>query len=192
MDISKLTEVKRIFSKVIDEFGRFEILVNTAAVFIPQNFFNVTEKLFDKSYSVNLKGTLFTCKEASDYWIKNKIKGKIVNFSSIAGRITMPHNLPYAVIKAAVIHMSQIIALELGKYEINVNVICPGLVDTPMAKPFLSNPEFVKSDLARIPMGKIQTIEQCVNATLFLASKLSDQITGEVISVDGGWHLGHP
>ena len=86
--------------------------------------------------------------------------------------------------------MTKIMAIELGKYDISVNVICPGLVDTPMAKPFFSKPDLVKADLARIPMGKVQTVEECAQAVLFLISSNANQVTGEILGVDGGWHIG--
>ncbi|MHA1839337.1 MAG: SDR family NAD(P)-dependent oxidoreductase [Candidatus Ranarchaeia archaeon] len=192
VDVTSQQQVKEVFQKVIADLGVPTVLVNSAGVFTPQSYFDTTEDVFDKLFAVNVKGIFFMCRAATDYWIAHKLTGKIINFSSIAGRIVMPYNLPYATVKAAVIHMSKIIALEVGKYGINVNVICPGLVDTPMARPFLSKPDLLKGDLARIPMGRIQTVDECADAILFLASDASNQVTGEVIGVDGGWHIGHP
>ena len=182
--------VKNAFQCILDQIGAPDIVVNSAGLFKPVSYFETTEENMDTMFAVNVKGTFFMSRAATDYWIAHKLKGKIINFSSIAGRIVMKYNLPYAVAKAAVIQMSKIMALELGKYNINVNVICPGLVDTPMAQPFLSKPELLKGDLARMPLGRLQTVQECSNAILFLASEASDQVTGEIIGVDGGWHIG--
>ncbi|MHA2059634.1 MAG: SDR family NAD(P)-dependent oxidoreductase [Candidatus Ranarchaeia archaeon] len=192
IDVSQRKQVDKVFQQIINDYGTIDILVNSAAKHAGQSYFNTTEDILDQLFAVNLKGTFFTCRAVTDYWIKEKKPGRIVNFSSIAGRVVMPYNLPYALSKSAVIHLTKIMALELGKHNINVNVICPGLVDTPMAQAFLSKPELLKSDLERIPMGKIQTTRDCAQATLFLASDGANQITGEVIGVDGGWHIGHP
>jgi NAD(P)-dependent dehydrogenase (short-subunit alcohol dehydrogenase family) len=192
IDISQRSQVNEVFKEIINTLGTVDILVNSAAKFLAQSYFDTTEDVLDQMFAVNVKGTFFTCRAVTDYWIEKKKHGKIINFSSISGRVVMPYNFPYAISKSTVIHMSRILALELGKYNINVNVICPGLVDTPMAKTFLSQPELLKSDLKRIPMGKIQTTKDCAKTTLFLASEGADQITGEVIGVDGGWHVGHP
>ena len=192
VDLSNQDAVNQVFKSIFDKDGVPDILVNSAGLFVPQSYFDTTGEMLDKMFAVNVKGTFFTCRAVTDQWIAEKRKGKIINFSSITGRIVMRFNLPYAVAKSAVIHMSQIIALELGSYGINVNVICPGLVNTPMAKPFFAKPDLLESDLQRISMGCIQTVDECANAVLFLASDLANQITGEIISVDGGWHIGHP
>lgn len=190
-DISKNADVEKLIKKTISEFGGVDILVNNAGVAIgggPLQEFKDEE--FDPMWDVNVKGIL-NCTRAVAPFMKEKRYGKIVNIASVAGLGTslLPGNMLYASTKAAVIIITKRLALELGKYDINVNAIAPGLIRTDMALGGRSEEERKK----RIEyfeehsmLKRIGEPEDIAHAALFLASDESSFITAQVLTVDGG------
>jgi 2-deoxy-D-gluconate 3-dehydrogenase len=118
--------------------------------------------------------------------MRKKGGGKIINISSIAARRASPGMGIYCVAKAGVEMLTKVLAVELSQDRINVNAVAPSMVKTPFSQPFWGNESMAKEILKTIPMGRIPEPEEVVGAVLFLASALSDYITGEVITVDGG------
>lgn len=184
-DVSKLEEVKGMFSKIIQAFGRIDILVNNAAILLKGDLAETSDeefyRIFDRMWEVNVKGVVYCCKEAVKYMKKNGY-GKIINIASNAGIGTaFPGTTPYAVTKAAVIMLTKRLAFELGRYGIYVNAIAPGMVLTDMA-----SPEGVKLARERSVLGRVGKPEDIARLALFLASDESNYITGQVIVADGG------
>ena len=160
---------------------------------------NISEDDWDLTLDTNLKG-VFLCNRAIIPYFKKQKKGKIINISSIAGRRGsdwLPH---YSASKAGVIVFSQVVAIQLGLYNVNVNTICPGFIWTPMsviAGKIMSkvypkfrdmNPTEVFNEIikTRVPLGRPQTPDSIGNAAVFLASDEAEDITGQAINVDGG------
>ncbi len=183
-DVSKTDDVKNMVQKAIAKFGRIDILVNNAGMLFPAAFMDSTEEMWDKTIDVNLKGAYLCSKEVAPIMLNQK-KGKIVNISSVCGlaQKSALGNTPYAVSKAGVIGLTRSLAVNLGP-TINVNAICPGVIDTDMVAFF--TPERKKMIVEETLLKRIGKPEDVAKAALFLASDESDFITGEIVTVGGG------
>jgi galactitol 2-dehydrogenase len=195
LDVTKLDSIAACVKAVEDTAGGVDILVNNAAVFDMEIFQDTTEKSYDRQFAVNVKGTLFMMTAVSRSMIARDKGGKIINFSSQAGRRGEPLVVVYCASKAAVISMTQSAGLALIKHGINVNGIAPGVVDTPMwdvvdglfAK-YENRPIGEKKRLVgeAVPFGRMGTPEDLTGCAVFLASSDSDYIVAQTFNVDGG------
>jgi len=183
-DVSKANEVKRMIQKTVAEFGRIDVLVNNAGVLSPAAFLDSTEEMWDKTMSVNLKGMYLCSKEVAPIMLNQK-RGKIISISSVCGlaQKSALGNTPYAVSKAGVIGLTRSLAVNLGP-AINVNAVCPGVIDTDMVAFF--TPERKNAIIEETLLKKIGRPVDVAYAVLFLASDESDFITGELVTVSGG------
>jgi NAD(P)-dependent dehydrogenase (short-subunit alcohol dehydrogenase family) len=188
-DVSKREEVENLFTDTIEAFNKVDILVNNAGIAIGASLLETTDEIWDKHMDVNLKGVFLCTQIAARYMIERKY-GKIVNISSNSGfGIAMPRDNSYAVSKAGVIQLTKSSAFELGKYNINVNCVAPGAVDTVMLRGNRSDEEYEKVLEGRrnlSSLGITGTPEDIANAVLFFASDESRYITGKILLVDGG------
>ena len=186
INVGKADQVESLFNSIENSFGKLDILVNNAGmnIFTPA-VAEAEEGLWDKTLETNLKGTFLTVKYALKLF-KSAGGGKIINITSIAARKAAIGMGIYCVAKAGVEMLTKVLALELAQTGIKVNAVAPGMVRTQFSMPFWSNEEILKEITKTIPMGRIAEMEDVVGAVLFLASGLSDYITGEVITVDGG------
>ena len=186
MDVSKMDEIFSAIEKIKLHFGRLDILVNNAGV-APENLIeNVTEKDFDYTLAVNLKGTFFTSQAAGKLMIQQKF-GRIINLSSQAGFIALPTESVYCITKAGIVHLTKCFAVEWAKHNINVNAVAPTFIYTPGTEEYLSNEKTKQYVLSKIALGKIGEPKDVANAVLFLASPAASLITGTTLMVDGGW-----
>jgi len=185
--VGKSDQIANFFKGVKEKFGRLDILVNNVGmnIFTP-SIIEMEEPLWDKIIDLNLKSMFLTCKEAVKLMRNGGHGGKIINISSIGARKSAAGMGGYCIAKAGVEMLTKVLAVELAKEKINVNVVAPGMVKTEFSKPFWSNENFLNEIAKTIPMGRIAEIEEVVGSVLFLASELSDYITGEIITVDGG------
>ncbi len=190
-DVGDRDAVVRMVEKAVSGFGRVDILVNNAGVEVRGgSLLEFQEEAFDRMAQVNVKGLLHCTKAVAPHMMEKRY-GKIVNIASVAGLGTaaLPGNLLYASTKAAVIVLTKRLALELGRYGINVNAIAPGLIRTDMGVGHRSTAEQKEriQHFEKVSMlGRIGEPEDVANAVLFLASDESSFITGQVITVDGG------
>jgi len=182
-DVSKFNEVKEMVEKTIEKFGRIDILVNNAGVISKKySIAEIDEEEWDRILNVNLKGTFNCCKAVVPYMIKQE-RGKIVNISSIAGRMGGMVGVHYAASKAGILGLTYALASELAKYNITVNAVAPNAVDTEMIS------EELKEKIAKLtPLKRIAKPEEVAHAVLFLIE--NDYITAEVIDVNGGRYPG--
>jgi NAD(P)-dependent dehydrogenase (short-subunit alcohol dehydrogenase family) len=186
LDVSKMNEIKPAIEKIKDHFGRIDILVNNAGI-APENLIeNVTEKDFDHTLAVNLKGAFFVSQAAGELMIQQKF-GRIINLSSQAGFIALPTESVYCMTKAGIAHLTKCFAVEWAKYNINVNAIAPTFIYTPGTEEYLANEENKKHVLSKIVLGKIGEPKDVANAVLFLVSPAASLITGTTLMIDGGW-----
>jgi NAD(P)-dependent dehydrogenase (short-subunit alcohol dehydrogenase family) len=186
MDVSKMREIQTAIERIKNHFGRLDILVNNAGV-APENLIeNVTEKDFDYTLSVNLKGTFFVSQAAGKLMIQQKF-GRIINLSSQAGFIALPTESVYCMTKAGIAHLTKCFAVEWAKYNITVNAVAPTFIYTPGTEEYLANEENKKQVLSKIVLGKIGKPKDVANAVLFLVSPAASMITGTTLMVDGGW-----
>jgi len=183
--------VKQMVDKSLREYGSVDILINNAAVLMGSgSLLDFKDDEFDHMWQVNVKGILY-CSRAIVPHMMEKQYGKIVNIASIAGLGTsrLPGNMLYGSTKAAVVILTKRLALELGRYGINVNAIAPGLIRTDMgmgSQNSAKQEEFLKYFEEKSILGRIGEPEEVANAALFLASDKASFITGQVLTVDGG------
>jgi D-sorbitol dehydrogenase (acceptor) len=195
VDVSQRQSIEAMARTVADQVGEVDILVNAASIFDMAPLSEITEEHFDKQFDINVKGLLFTTQIIAAQMINAGKGGKIINFSSQAGRRGEANVAFYCATKAAVISLTQSMALELIKYKINVNAIAPGVIDTPMwdvvdslfAK-YENRPIGEKKRLVgeAVPYGRMGVPEDITGAAVFLASSDSDYILAQTLNVDGG------
>lgn len=183
--IGKKEEIENLVERVVKELGRIDILVNNAAtnpVFGP--ILNVEERAWDKIMEVNLKGYFLISLAVGKVMMKQK-GGNIINLASTAGMKPSPMLGAYSISKAGVIMLTKVLATEWAVFNIRVNALAPGLVETKFSKALWSNPEILKEALRDVPLGRIAQPEEIVGAALYLASEASSYVTGETLVLNG-------
>jgi NAD(P)-dependent dehydrogenase (short-subunit alcohol dehydrogenase family) len=186
-DVSRKSEVNRAVEKIIKRFGKIDILVNNAAVLTPSPFISINNAMLDKTLDVNLKGSFYCAQAVAKHMIKNSY-GKIINISSVSQFTPFYESVHYAMSKSGIKMLTKCLALELGKHNINVNSIVPGIIKTDIIDAY-EDADLMKRMLKLMPLKKIGNPEDIVGAALFLASENSDYLTGINIIVDGGFSL---
>ena len=184
--MQKKLKKKQICYKIIKEKGRLDILVNNAGITRDDLLMKMSEEAFDAVINTNLKGCFNTIRHASRYFLKQR-SGKIVNMSSVSGVMGNPGQANYSAAKAGVIGLTKSVAKELSSRGINCNAIAPGFIETEMTEAMTDKAK--EATIAMIPLGRTGQTEDIAKAVLFLASDMSDYITGQVISVDGGMSM---
>jgi len=183
--VGRIEEINNLVKRVVDEFGKIDILVNNAATnptMVPA--IEVDDRAWDSIMNLNLKG-LFFLSQAVAKIMKEKGGGKIINIASIAG--ISPDILPvYSISKAGVIMATKVMAQQWAQYNIRANVVAPGMTKTGFSQPLWGNPDILKAVTSRNPMGRIADPEEMVGAVIYLASDASSYVTGQVLAVDGG------
>ncbi len=183
-DITKSVEVKAMVNQVQKAFGRIDILVNNAGIIRRGTIDTVTEEDWDQVIDVNLKGT-FNCSKAIVETMKRQRYGKIVNVSSIAGKMGDITSAPgYGPSKAGVDALTKTLARQLAPYDINVNAVSPHAIETEMSAQW--SEERRREIITSIPLGRLGKPEDVAEAVLFLASNDASFITGEILDVNGG------
>jgi len=210
INLANISEIQPMIDRVVAEYGRLDIMINGAGLMQTKPLMSVTEAEWDRIVDVNQKALFFCCQAAGGQMIKQTpaaVKaagrnetshGKIVNFSSIAGRHGRPLAPAYASSKAAVISITQSCALAFAPYNINVNAVCPSVVATPMWEQIdrdraaifgLAPGEATKAYIETIPLKRAGTPEDMAGAVAFLCSSDADYITGQTLNVDGGFEM---
>ena len=185
-DVTSYADAEKTVQAVIEELGRLDIMVCNAGITMDGVLLKMTEKQWDQVINVNLKG-YFNYNKAAALHFKEMKYGKIVNISSINGMRGKFAQANYAASKGGTIAMSKSLAKELGRFNVNVNVVAPGMVLTDMMRSVPQ--EFQASALAETVLGRFATPEDCGNLVAFLCSDMSKHITGEVIKIDGGQYI---
>jgi NAD(P)-dependent dehydrogenase (short-subunit alcohol dehydrogenase family) len=195
VDVSKTEDAERMTSRTVKEFGKVDILVNNAAVFVHSKVVDMTEDQWNFVLGVNLKGAFLCCRAVAREMIRRNAGGKIVNISSNAGLVGYANYSAYCASKWGLLGFTQSLAKELAPFRINVNAICPGDIDTEMLQEEIrkianarsvSEQEVRQEKLRSIPMGKFAAPQDIANLALFLVSDESSHITGDFIKVTGG------
>jgi NAD(P)-dependent dehydrogenase (short-subunit alcohol dehydrogenase family) len=186
VDVSKYAEVEAAVAAALKEFGKIDILVNTAGLNagMGQPFLKQVQETWEKDMAVNVYGTMNFAKAVLPSMIEHKY-GKIINFSSIVAKMSGPGS--YAAAKAAVLAVTRGLATQFGPSNINVNAIAPGMVQTKFFASMGNRADAMFDDMAsKAPLKRNQTVEDMANAVAFLASDVSKNITGQCIQVDSG------
>ena len=183
VDVSKKTLVENAVATLLTTWNDLDILVNNAGITRDGFIIKMTEEDWDEVININLKSVFNTCKAVARQMMKAK-KGKIINVSSVVGIIGSAAQVNYAASKAGMIGFSKSLAKELARKNICVNCIAPGYIQTRMTESLTE--DLKEKILSSIPFNKYGTTEDIAQAALFLASNMSDYITGQVLTVDGG------
>lgn len=176
------SEVEEVFTKVKDMYGSLDILVNNAGVSARESFYDYKPEEFEKVIDLNLN-SVFICAQAAAKIMKEQGGGVILNTSSMVSLYGQPAGVSYPASKFAVNGLTKSLARELGKDQIRVNAVAPGVTRTDMVAALPE--DMVKRITAPIPLGRVGEPEEVANAFLFLASDMASYVTGEILSVDG-------
>ena len=182
-DASVYSDCEKLIQNVLNDFGNIDVLINNAGITKDNLLLRMSEEDYDKVMDVNMKSVFNMTKACQRTFLKNK-KGSIINISSVVGLKGNAGQSNYAASKAAIIGFSKSIALELGSRNIRCNVIAPGFIKTEMTDKL--SEEVIQSWNDNIPLKRPGESEDVANLCLFLASDLSNYITGQVINIDGG------
>jgi len=187
MDMSRLDEISTAISQAVAHFAKLDILVNNAGI-APENLAeNVTERDFDATLAINLKGTFFASQAAGRIMIRQNY-GRIINMSSQAGFAALPTESIYCMTKAGIAHLTKCLAVEWGKYNITVNAVAPTFIHTPGTEEYLSVPKNRADTIDRIAaLHRIGEPMEVASAVVFLASDAASLVTGHTMLIDGGW-----
>jgi len=190
-DVVKPGDVDQMVQKTLEEFGRIDILVNNAGVglgFTPSQ--ECEKEKWDKVVAVNLTGT-FLCSQAVGREMIKQKSGKIINLASMWGFISSPGGqaTAYNATKGGVVMLTKTLASEWAKYNICVNALAPGFIETDMSLEFFKRPEILKKMIDLTPLRRPGQPEDLKGATIFLASDASNFVTGAIIAVDGGFTI---
>lgn len=184
-DVTRQDTFERLFSETKDQLGSVDIVVGNAGIWKGALIDEMTGEEWQETLDVNLNSIFWTCRYAARE-MKPKRSGKIVLISSTAGQRGEAGHSHYAATKGAIIALTKSLGTELGPFNINVNCVAPGWVDTDMCTGVFADPDFRESVRQEIPLKRIATAEEIAGAVLFLASELARHIQGEILNVNGG------
>lgn len=185
-DVMDSEAVKAMFSDIVKQFGKLDIVVNNAGITKDNLILKMSDEEFDAVINTNVKGTFHCLKHASRIMLKQK-SGRIINISSIFGVLGNMGQINYCASKAGIIGMTKSLAKELGSRGITVNAIAPGFIKTDMTD--VLSEEIKEKAMERIPLKRIGTVEDIAETAAFLASDKASYITGQTIQVDGGMSI---
>jgi|TARA_B110000211_G_scaffold69619_1_gene80390 3-oxoacyl-[acyl-carrier protein] reductase len=181
------SEIEKFIDSCNSELGCIDVLINNAGITLDNLAIRLTADNWKKVIDINLTSTFLMCKQAIKKMLKNK-QGKIINITSIVAHTGNLGQANYAASKAGIIGFSKSLAIEYAKKNININCISPGFIKTEMTDKI--DEEFKKILISKIPNGNLGKGTDVANCAAFLASEMSDYITGETIHVNGGMYMG--
>ena len=185
-DVAQEEASAAMFDQAVAELGHIDILVNNAGILRDATLRNLTRQQWDEVLDVNL-GSMFNCSKPAASHMRERETGSIVNVASVIGLMGNIGQTNYAAAKAGAIGFTKSLARELARYGVRVNAVAPGFMDTDMTRAI--DDEIKESIRNQIPLGHFGTAEDIANAILFLVSDDARYITGEVLSVNGGWYM---
>jgi len=188
-DLTKRAQVDRAIADTLTQFGQIDILVNNAGWDRMEMFLDSEEETWDKIIAINFKGILYVCKAALPSMVARG-QGKVISIASDAGRAGSTGEAVYAGTKGAIIAFSKTLAREMARHKITVNVVCPGLTETPLLQGIREQSpkteKVIEAVTRAIPLGRVGQPEDIAGAVVYLASPAADFVTGQTLSVSGG------
>ena len=188
LDLRARESIVRAFGEVIAALDKIDVLVNNAAVNLRRLAVNVEPDDWDTVMDTNVRGTFFLSQQAGRYWIVNEQPGCIVNIASAHAFVGAAERSTYGISKAAIVHMTKMLAVEWGDHGIRVNAVAPGRMqtDSPSRAVKGSDQAYIGAMLKRIPLHRLATVEEVASAVCWLASPQAASVTGQTIVLDGG------
>lgn len=186
VDVRNMVQIENMVNKTLETFGSIDILVNNAGFGYPTvPLVQMTEEDWDKWITLNLKSTFLCCKVVGKIMVRQR-RGNIINMSSIAALGAYPLGTNYGAAKAGIKNLTEALAVELGPYNIRVNALAPGVIETPLTTElYTKRPELREKRRELIPLGRLGKPEDVANVALFLASDASSYVSGQTIAVNG-------
>lgn len=188
LDLRGQQSIMRVFGDTLAALGQLDVLVNNAALNLRKLAVDVTPDDWDAVMKTNTRGTFFMSQQAGRHWIAHRQPGCIVNIVSAHGLVGAAERSTYGISKAAVIHMTKMLAVEWGDHGIRVNAVAPGRMqtDSPSRAEKGADPAYMAAVLKRIPLHRLATAEEVAAAVCWLASPVAASVTGQTIILDGG------
>ncbi len=185
-DVTDPAQVASLVARVMDEFGKIDVLINNAGINIRGPIGDLSLDAFLKVQATNVTGVWLMCRAVAPH-MQARRYGRVINVGSILSMVSMPERTPYATSKGAVLQLTRTLALEWAPYNITVNAMLPGPFGTEMNQPLLDDPEKYQAFVSQIPLGRWGELEEIGGLALFLSSDASSFVTGAGITIDGGW-----
>lgn len=185
-DVSDRASIEQLLAQCIDEFGKVDILVNSAGRTKREPSLTQSEEDWNAILETNLTGTLRACQVFGRHMLENGY-GRIINIASLSTFVSLFEVAAYSASKAAVASLTKSLAIEWARHGVNVNAIAPGVFRTALNQKLLDETPRGQEFLARTPMGRFGKVEELAGAAVFLASEAASYVTGEVLVVDGGF-----
>lgn len=186
LDLTRPRSVQGAIEKAVDDFGHLDVLVNNAAVALRKDALDLTPDDWALVMQANVIGTFFACQAMARHLVETRRAGCIVNLASTHGVVGCAGVAAYGVSKAAIVHMTKMLAVEWAQYGIRVNAVAPGTVETPSREKTLADPSFKRAILNSVPLHRLGVAEEVAGAVRYLASPAAAYVTGQTLLVDGG------
>lgn len=185
-NVSNFEQVKKMQEEVIKQFGKLDILINNAGIVRDKSFVKMTSDMWDDVMHVNLDGSFYCTKAFIEGMLERKY-GRVINISSVVGRMGNFGQANYTASKAGMIGLTKALAKEFAGKGVTVNAIAPGFIETDMVKGVPG--DVMDKILAKIPLGRLGKASEVAGTVAFLASQEGDYITGQVIDINGGLYI---
>jgi NAD(P)-dependent dehydrogenase (short-subunit alcohol dehydrogenase family) len=187
LDVRSQSSIEDVFRQASRQFARIEVLVNNAGVTLRQPALDVTRDEWNALMECNLTGVFFMAQQMGRYLVAQKRAGSIVNIASTHGIVSLAQRSTYGISKAAVIHMTRVLAYEWAGHGIRVNAIAPGMVETPSRFAYFSaHPDQRAMMVERVPMGRFCSEEEVAGTVAYLVGSDGAYVTGQTVVLDGG------
>ncbi|MCC6382427.1 MAG: glucose 1-dehydrogenase [Dehalococcoidia bacterium] len=185
-DVTSEDAVEAIIAEAVAQLGGLDVLVNAAGVNVRKPVLELAYAEYQQVLATNLHG-YFLCARAAGRHMVARGRGKVVNVSSVMGRVALPTQAAYASSKGAIEQLTKVLALEWAAANVQVNALAPAYFETELTRPLRDDPERNRFIVERTPMGRWGQPHELAGAVVFLASRASDYVTGQTLLVDGGW-----
>jgi NAD(P)-dependent dehydrogenase (short-subunit alcohol dehydrogenase family) len=186
-DVSRSADITALVSATLEAFGRIDVLVNNAGISpVYRRALKLGEEDWNRILAVNLTGAFLACQAVGRVMTEQRA-GKIINIVSVGATTGLPRFIAYCAAKGGLMQVTRVLAQEWAEYNVQVNGIAPGYVETEMTSGLQDNPRLRDEILVRTPMRRLGRPDEVVGAALLLASESSSYITGHILYVDGGW-----